>query len=162
MEEREVDKTLPFLLKRGRLWGTSGHFILKQHRNRNKIKCRNTQPQKCQDFHSTQPEWPLCGCFDKHCRLFSEYKYSRSWLCVLPEVTTEDQTATHHHMAFGQADKFITRAFMVEQLKTKCMAERILPPGKAPEKVKWGLKRKPRAVENFKCQRFHLWNPGKT
>lgn len=55
-------------------------------------------------------------------------------------------------MAFGQADKFIPWAFIVEQLKTKCMAESILPPGKTPEKVKWGLKKKAWTGENIKCQ----------
>jgi len=54
----------------GCLWGTSGHFSLQQRRKRNKLKCRNTKPQKCQDFHSMQPEGPLCGCYHKHCRLF--------------------------------------------------------------------------------------------
>lgn len=65
-----LNKALPFLLMLECLWGTSGHFSLQQHRKRNKWKCRNTKPQKCQDFHLMQPEWPLCGCYHKHCRLF--------------------------------------------------------------------------------------------
>lgn len=63
--KRRGDETPPFSHILWCLWGTPGHFSMQRHRKINKLKRRITKPQKCQDF---QPNWLLCGYYDKHCR----------------------------------------------------------------------------------------------
>ncbi len=142
-----LNKALPFSLMLRCLWGTSGHFSFQQDRKRNKWKC-NTKPQKCQDFHSMQPEWTLCGCYDKDCRLFWNINTlaADSMSCLRWPQRTRQPHITIWPLA--RLTNLYQGHFMVEQLKTKCMVESILPPGKAPEKVKWGLKRKAWTGEN--------------
>lgn len=147
-----LNKALSVSLMLGCLWGTSGHFSLQQDRKRNKWKCRNTKPQICQDFHSTQPEWLLCGCYDKHCRLFWNINTlaADSMSCLRwPQRTRQPHITT---WPLARLTNLYHGHSWWKQLKTKCMTESILPLGKAPEKVKWGLKRKAWTGENWKCQ----------
>lgn len=145
----------------GCLWGTSGHFSLQQDRKRNKWKCRNTKPQICQDFHSTQPEWLLCGCYDKHCRLFWNINTlaADSMSCLRwPQRTRQPHITTwplarltnlyHGHSWWNSSRQSVWR-------KASC------PRGKRQRRlnVVWREKHGQEKIENV---RFHLWNPGKT
>lgn len=137
----------------GCLWGTSDHFSLQQHRKRNKWKCRNTKPQKCQDFHLMQPEWPLCGYYHKHCRLFWNIN---TFTAVSVSCLNWPQRTRQPHITTWPLAR-LTNLYhghsMVEQLRQSVSHKGILPPRRVPEKVKSGIKRKAWTWEMLKCQR---------